>query len=80
MALLSGALRVVCIGAPEHACSAVSVGAADVLNIESASESERLGMVRERTEGRGADVTIEATGAPVAVIQAMRFTRDAAAW
>jgi L-iditol 2-dehydrogenase len=29
------------------------------------------------TEGRGADVTIEATGAPIAVVQAMRFTRDA---
>ena len=29
------------------------------------------------TGGRGADVTIEATGAPAAVVQAMRFTRDA---
>ena len=29
------------------------------------------------TGGRGADVTIEATGAPEAVAQAMRFTRDA---
>ena len=27
--------------------------------------------------GRGADLTIEATGAPDAVVQAMRFTRDA---
>jgi L-iditol 2-dehydrogenase len=31
----------------------------------------------EHTAGRGADVTIEATGAPEAVVQAMRFTRDA---
>ena len=33
--------------------------------------------VLERTNGRGADVTIEATGAPDAAVQAMRFTRDA---
>jgi L-iditol 2-dehydrogenase len=33
--------------------------------------------VLENTGGRGADVTIEATGAPEAVVQAMRFTRDA---
>jgi L-iditol 2-dehydrogenase len=33
--------------------------------------------VLEQTAGRGADVTIEATGAPEAVVQAMRFTRDA---
>jgi threonine dehydrogenase-like Zn-dependent dehydrogenase len=78
MALLRGALRVLCIGAPEHRLkSAATVGAAHVLNFESASESDRLEWVRARTEGRGADVTIEASGAPVAVIQAMRFTRDA---
>jgi len=33
--------------------------------------------VLEATGGRGADVTIEATGAPAAVVQAMRWTRDA---
>jgi L-iditol 2-dehydrogenase len=78
MAILRGALRVLCIGAPAHRLqSAIAAGAASVLNIELASESERLEWVREQTEGRGADVTIEATGAPVAVVQAMRFTRDA---
>lgn len=76
--LLRGALRVLCIGAPQHRLqTALSAGASDVLNIESSSETERLEWVRERTEGRGADVTIEATGAPIAVVQAMRFTRDA---
>jgi L-iditol 2-dehydrogenase len=53
------------------------VGATDVLNFEEHSERERLDWVFERTNGRGADVTIEATGAPDAVVQAMRFTRDA---
>lgn len=78
LALMRGALRVLCIGAPQHRLEAASqVGATDVLNFESHSERERLDWVLERTNGRGADVTIEATGAPVAVVQAMRFTRDA---
>lgn len=78
LAQLRGALRVLCIGAPEHRLqSALAVGATEVLNIETADDAERLGWVRERTDGRGSDVTIEATGVPVAVVQAMRFTRDA---
>ncbi|MEE9295288.1 MAG: zinc-binding dehydrogenase [Phycisphaerae bacterium] len=36
-----------------------------------------LEWVLQQTAGRGPDVTIEATGAPAAVVQAMRFTRDA---
>jgi len=78
LALLRGALRVLCIGAPALRLDvAVTSGAADVLNFEEHDERERLAWVLERTNGRGADVTIEATGAPDAVVQAMRFTRDA---
>ncbi|HEU4478270.1 MAG TPA: zinc-binding dehydrogenase [Pyrinomonadaceae bacterium] len=78
IALLRGAQRVLCIGAPLHRLqTSLAVGAADALSIESSTEKERLEWVREKTEGRGADVTIEATGAPIAVVQAMRFTRDA---
>lgn len=78
LALMRGALRVLCIGAPQHRLdAAIQAGAAEVLNIEIANDHERLEWVLERTNGRGADVTIEATGAPVAVVQAMRFTRDA---
>jgi L-iditol 2-dehydrogenase len=40
-------------------------------------ESARIEWVRSHTNGRGADVTIECTGAPLAVTEAMRFTRDA---
>ncbi len=47
------------------------------MNFNGPSESERLDWVLQHTAGRGADVTIECTGAPVAVTQAMRFTRDA---
>ena len=77
-ALMRGALRVLCIGAPEHRLEAArKLGAAAVLNVETSDEEARVRWVLEHTEGRGADVTIEATGAPVAVAQAMRYTRDA---
>jgi threonine dehydrogenase-like Zn-dependent dehydrogenase len=75
---MRGALRVLCIGAPAHRLAAArAVGAADVLNIEDHDEQERLAWVLSQTNGRGVDVTIEATGAPPAVTHAMRFTRDA---
>ena len=78
LSLMRGALRVLCIGAPDHRLEVASeVGASDVLNFERDDEADRLRWVLERTNGRGADVTIEATGAPDAVVQAMRFTRDA---
>jgi threonine dehydrogenase-like Zn-dependent dehydrogenase len=78
MSLMSGALRVLCVGAPQSRLNAaLRAGAAAVLNIETNNEQQRLIWIREQTNGRGADVTIEATGAPVAVVQAMRFTRDA---
>ena len=78
LSLMRGALRVLCIGAPDHRLEAASeIGASGVLNFEKHDEAERLEWILERTNGRGADVTIEATGAPDAVVQAMRCTRDA---
>jgi L-iditol 2-dehydrogenase len=78
LALMSGALKVLCIGAPKNRLeSALAVGADVVLNIETNDIEHRTSWVLEQTSGRGADVTIEATGSPEAVIQAMRFTRDA---
>ncbi len=78
LALMRGALRVLCIGAPEKRLqAALRAGAAAVLNIGAFEESQRLDWVKQETGGRGADVTIEATGNPLAVVQAMRFTRDA---
>src|SRR6266478_786133 len=78
LSLMRGALRVLCIGAPDQRLEAATqVGAFAVLNFEEHDEGERLEWVREQTHGRGADVTIEATGAPDVVVQAMRFTRDA---
>ena len=78
LALMRGALRVLCIGAPQARLdAAIEAGANAALNIETHDETQRLEWVLEQTGGRGADVTIEATGAPDAVVQAMRFTRDA---
>ena len=76
--LMRGVLRVLCIGAPALRLEAAAeTGASDVLNFEEHDERERMEWVLERTNGRGADATIEATGAPDAIVQAMRFTRDA---
>ncbi len=78
LALLRGAQRVLCIGAPANRLEAARrAGVSAVASIETLNNQERLEWVLEATGGRGADVTIEATGAPEAVIQAMRFTRDA---
>ena len=78
MARMSGALRVLCIGAPQSRLdAALEAGAAAVLSIETSDEDARRKWVSEQTEGRGADVTIEAAGVAEAVVQAMQFTRDA---
>jgi L-iditol 2-dehydrogenase len=53
------------------------VGAHKTKDFSTCTEAERLEWVRDLTDGRGADVTIEATGNPNAVVDAMRYTRDA---
>jgi threonine dehydrogenase-like Zn-dependent dehydrogenase len=78
LAVMPGALRVLCIGAPEQRLAAArAVGADATLNIDTHDPAQRQQWVREQTGGRGADVTIEAAGAPAAVVEAMRCTRDA---
>jgi L-iditol 2-dehydrogenase len=78
LARMAGASDVLCVGAPDTRLAAArAVGAAHVLNFEQASPADRQEWVLARTRGRGADVTIEATGAPSAVVDAMRSTRDA---
>ncbi len=77
-AKMCGAGRVLCIGAPDARLEvARQMGADHVLNFTGLQESQRADWVRALTQGRGADVTIEAAGAPAAAVQAMRFTRDA---
>jgi threonine dehydrogenase-like Zn-dependent dehydrogenase len=78
LARMRGAGFVLCIGAPAQRLeTARAVGAAAVLDFTTASRDERTEWVLQQTAGRGADVVIEATGAPTAVVDAMRCARDA---
>jgi L-iditol 2-dehydrogenase len=84
LAQMRGALRVLCIGAPQRRLdAALELGAEAVLNFEEHSEAERIEWLLDQSAIRNSkssilpDVTIEATGHPDAVVQAMRFTRDA---
>jgi L-iditol 2-dehydrogenase len=77
-ALMRGALKVLSTGAPDSRLEAArAVGAAATLNVETHSTQERAAWVMENTSGRGADVVVEATGSPAAVVEAMRYARDA---
>jgi L-iditol 2-dehydrogenase len=77
MAQLSGATQVIVVGAPEKRLEmARALGADDTVDIDEYGPDERIAMVREVTHGRGADVTIEATGNPAAVAEGMSMTRD----
>jgi L-iditol 2-dehydrogenase len=76
LARAAGAAVVLAIGGPPNrVATARAMGADEVLELADAHDREAW--VRERTGGRGADVVIEATGAPEAVVQAMRCARDA---
>jgi len=77
VALMRGASRVLCIGAPDNRLeAAIKVGACATLNFQKHDRDEQHSWVLDHTHGRGADVSIEATGAADAVVQAMRCTRD----
>jgi threonine dehydrogenase-like Zn-dependent dehydrogenase len=78
-AQLKGALRVIVIGAPRARLDAARrLGADETLDItELPDPAERARFVRERTGGRGADVVIEASGNPRAVVEGLEMLRDA---
>jgi L-iditol 2-dehydrogenase len=77
-AQLAGALRVLVTGAPEaRLAEARRLGAEDVLDVRLEPDVEaRVRWVRERTSGRGADVVIEASGNPHAVVEGLEMLRD----
>jgi L-iditol 2-dehydrogenase len=78
LAQLSGATQVIVIGGPEKRLQeARRIGADAVFDISRLSPSERVKAVLELTHGRGADVTIEASGNPQAVNEGFAMTRDA---
>jgi threonine dehydrogenase-like Zn-dependent dehydrogenase len=78
LAQLRGAGQVVMVGGPEvRLAAAKRFGVDVVIDIARTTEDDRLSAVRDLTRGRGADITIEATGVPSAVPEGMRLTRDA---
>lgn len=78
LARLSGADRVIVVGDPAVRLEAARrVGADAVVAVSETTPEERVEAVRDFAAGRGADVTIEATGVPAAVREGMRMTRDA---
>lgn len=77
LAKLSGAFEVIMIGAPEHRLKiARSFGVDHTINIETYNAEKRLERVLALTQRRGSDISIEATGNPIAVREGMQLTRD----
>jgi len=77
LAKMSGASHVFCIGGPQGRLNtARAVGASGILDIGSSSVEAREDWILEKTFGRGADITIEATGYSEAVVHGMRWTRE----
>jgi L-iditol 2-dehydrogenase len=78
LAQLRGVGKVIVVGGPKLRLDMATRSGADaVIDIERMSSGERVEAIRELTDGRGADVTIEATGVAAAVPEGMRMTRDA---
>jgi len=78
LAQLSGATQVIVVGGPTKRLEeAKRIGADVTINIEELTPEERTALVREITKGRGADVTIEASGNPKAMNEGFAMTRDA---
>src|SRR5205814_10237733 len=75
-ASLSGAGEVIAVGAPQARLDfARRMGATQTLGLQLPAQA-RLESVRRLTGGRGADVVIEASGAPEAVRDALDMVRD----
>jgi L-iditol 2-dehydrogenase len=76
LSVLAGAERVIAIGDPAPRLEfARRMGATEVIGLE-VPPNDRAARVRELTRGRGADVVIEAAGAPEAVSQGLDLVRD----
>lgn len=76
-ASLSGAEKVIVIGAPQARLELARALGADLsLLLDESSPRDRKAEVLDVTEGRGADVVIEAAGNPEAVAEGFELLRD----
>ncbi len=77
LARLSGADRIVAIGAPDDRLTlAKSMGADVMLDLNRTTLAEREALVRQATDGRGADIVVEAAGSARAVEEGLNLVRD----
>ncbi len=77
LARLSGAGRVIVLDRfANRLQTALQIGVDDAIPLNPSNAGADVEAVRQRTGGRGADVTIEATGSPAAVTAGMQMTRD----
>jgi threonine dehydrogenase-like Zn-dependent dehydrogenase len=77
LALLSGAGKVIVIDKFESRLAvAKSFGVDETLAIKADDPRQHIERVLELTKGHGADVTIEATGVPIAVKEGLNMTRS----
>lgn len=76
VAKVSGARRVITIGAPDARLRIASeFGADETLSIERTSSEERTDHIRSVTGGRGADIVMEFTGHPQAFNEGLELIR-----
>lgn len=76
VAKVSGAPRVITIGAPDARLQIASdFGADETLSIERTSPQERTDRIRSLTDGRGADIVMEFTGHPQAFNEGLDLIR-----
>jgi len=76
-AALRGARSVIAIGDPgDRRELALRMGADSAWSVTDTSPEEREAVIREATQGRGADVVIEASGAAAAVPEGLGLVRD----
>ncbi len=81
LAKLSGAARVIAIGAPDNRLAlAARMGADLVLPLEATTLEERRERVLDATGRRGVDVAIEAAGSPRAIEEVFDLVRDGGAY
>lgn len=75
LAKLSGARQIIVIGAPERRLAmAARLGATDIINMEEvATAEERVQCVLDLTQGRGAEVVIEAAGVVTAFGEGLKI-------
>ena len=73
----SGAAKVIVVGAPENRLAlAREWGATHTINIDEVKDhAERAKLVKDLTDGRGAEFCIEAAGVPDAFLQGFDFVR-----